>query len=257
MQSQKSVESFGWQQTQQTLVDSTRISFNRLFKRWGIWPDHLNGKVVADICSGSGRNVWGLNQLTKPKKIISVELTEAATDYQKELFKDTDNIEVIQADAADVKFQADFIYLVECIQHVANSTAVLKNIYENLNDQGELVVTFYFRTFATRVLEPIRFFLKRLPNQLRWWISPCLAPLFMFQLYGREHSFKNARIIAYDWFGGHEFQRYFTVPEVLDIFAELGVEETNIIPMKQKGCYKIRKAKGLKLNDSLHYFGKA
>jgi ubiquinone/menaquinone biosynthesis C-methylase UbiE len=254
MQSQKSVESFGWQWTKQAVFDSTRTLHKRLFKRWGIWFDHLDGKVVAEVCSGNGRHSWGLNRLTKAKKIISIELADAAVEYQKEAFKNEDRIEVVQADVGNVKFQADFIYFTEGIQHVSDAEGALKNIYENLNEQGEMVITFYFKSLATMALEPIRFILKNFPKRIRWWISPFLAPLFMFQLYGRENGFQNARLIAYDWFGGHEFQRYFTDSEVLEMFAALGIEETNIIQFK-KGCYKIRRGKGLKIDDTLHSFG--
>jgi len=254
VQSQKSVESFGWLWTQQSVIDSTRTFHRRLFKRWGIWSNDLDGKVVADVCSGNGRHVWALNRLTNAKKIFSVELAESAAEYQKKTFKGFTNIEVIQADAEEVQFQADFIYMIEAIQHVANPEGVLKNIFENLHDNGELVVSFYLKTLTTMALEPIRFVTKKLPKQVLWWISPCLAPLFMVREVGREMGFKNARHDAYDWFASHEYQRYFTEPEILDIFASIGIEETNIIRL-QKGLYKVRKGQAVIVDDIIHSFG--
>ena len=55
-QTQKSVESFDWQWTERTVFDSTRTFHRRLFKDCGIWLDYLDGKVVADVCSGNGEH---------------------------------------------------------------------------------------------------------------------------------------------------------------------------------------------------------
>jgi hypothetical protein len=54
IQKQQSVASFGWQWTQQQAIDSSRTFYRRLFKDMGIWSDHFDGKVVADVCSGGG-----------------------------------------------------------------------------------------------------------------------------------------------------------------------------------------------------------
>jgi ubiquinone/menaquinone biosynthesis C-methylase UbiE len=253
-QSQKSVESFDWQWTKKTVVDSTRTFHRRLYKDCGIWFDYLDGKVVADVCSGNGRHVWAINRLTKPKKIISVELAKSSAKYQEELFKDIENIEVIQGDAGEVQFKADFIYMVGAIQHVSDPDIVLKNIIENLNDKGELVVSFYLKTPATIATIPIRAITKRLPKKVLWWISPILAPIFLRHKAAREMGLKNARHTAYDWFGSHEYQRYFVKSEILKMFKDVGIDDTNII-LLQKGLYKVRKGEGAKVDDEVHSFG--
>lgn len=252
MQSQKSVESFGWQWTQQSVIDSTRTFHRRLFKDCGIWFDYLDGKVVADICSGNGRHVWALNRLTKANKIISVELADSAVEHQRRQFAHTERVEVIQGDAAKVKFEADFIYMVGAIQHVADPETAFKNIVGNLRDK--LIISFYMVTPTTMLLEPIRFVTKRLPKQLLWWISPVLAPIFMVRRAGREMGFRNAWHTAYDWFGSHEFQRYFTEPEILGLFRRVGIDDTNIIRL-QRGFYKVRRGVGAKVDDAVHSFG--
>src|SRR5690606_39021217 len=96
------------------------------------------------------------------------------------------------------------------IQHVANPEAVLKNVIGNLTDRGELVVSFYLVTPATVLLEPIRMVTRHLPARLLWAVSALLAPIFMIRKTGREMGFANARHTAYDWFGSHSYQRYFT-----------------------------------------------
>lgn len=254
MQSQKSVESFGWQWTEQTVIDSLRTFHRRLFKDCGIWFDYLDGKIVADVCSGNGRHVWALSQLAKPQKLISVELAESAVALQRSFFSGADIIEVLQGDAAEVRFQADFIYMVGAIQHVANPEAVLRNIVGCLADQGELVVSFYMVTPATMILEPLRSVTKHLPKKLLWWISPLLAPIFMVRKAGREMGFVNARHTAYDWFGSHRYQKYFTEAEILDLFRLCGIDQTNVIRL-QKGLYKVRRGRGAPVSDEIHAFG--
>ncbi|MDH5444519.1 MAG: class I SAM-dependent methyltransferase [Gammaproteobacteria bacterium] len=254
MQTQRTVESFGWQWTKQTVVDSKKTFHRRLFKDCGIWCDYLNGKVIADICSGNGRHVWALNELANAKKIISVELAKDAADYQSEKFSSNQKIEVIQGDAKEVEFKADFIYMLGAIQHVSDAEAALQNIVKNMNDRGELVISFYMVTIATTLLEPIRFILKRLPKRILWLISPLLAPIFVINRNGLEMGFKNARHTAYDWFWSHEYQRYFTESEILTLFEEAGINETNIIRL-QKGLYKVRKGEGANVDDVIHSFG--
>jgi ubiquinone/menaquinone biosynthesis C-methylase UbiE len=254
VQSQESVDSFGWQWTEQTVVDSLRTFHRRLFKDCGIWTSYLDGKVVADVCSGNGRHVWAISRLANPSKLISVELAEKAVALQCEFFSDIDNVEVLHGDAMDVKFQADFIYMLGAIQHVSKPEATLHNIIGCLYDKGELVVSFYLKTPATLMLEPLRAITKRLPKRFLWLVAPLLAPIFMVKKAGREMGFINARHTAYDWFGSHQYQRYFTEDEVLDLFDKCGIHETNIIRL-QKGLYKVRRGAGANIDDVIHAFG--
>jgi ubiquinone/menaquinone biosynthesis C-methylase UbiE len=254
IQSQKSVDSFGWQWTRQLVIDSTRTFHRRLFKDMGIWTDHFDGKVVADVCSGGGRHIWAIRKLANPRKLISVELAKDAVNYQRQLFAGIENIDIIEGDVATVEFQADFIYMLGAIQHTSNPEGVLRRMVANLNDRGELVVSFYMVTPATMALDPIRWATKRLPIKILWWISPLLAPLFMARKAGREMGFANARHTAYDWFGSHEYQRYFREDEILAMFRSSGVDDTNIIKL-QKGLYKVRKGQGALVDNDIHAFG--
>jgi hypothetical protein len=254
VQSQKSVGSFGWQWTQQQVIDSTRTFHRRLFKDCGIWTDYFYGKVVANVCSGGGRHVWAIRKLAKPQKLISVELAQDAVNHQLQLFAGIEDIEIIQGDIARVEFQADFIYMLGAIQHTADPEGVLKRMVSNLSDRGELVVSFYMFTTATMAMEPIRWVTKRLPKQLLWFLSPLLAPLFMVRKAGREMGLVNARHTAYDWFGSHESQRYFREAEILEMFRSNGIDDTNLIKL-QKGLYKIRKGEGAAVDDEIHAFG--
>lgn len=129
-QSQDSVKSFGWQWTQQSVVDCTRTFYRRLFKDAGSWSDHHDGKVIAYVCSGNGRHVWALSQLTKAQRIISVELSHAAVEHQKRFFAADPRVALYEGDVAEVEFQADFIYLVGAIQHTSDPPCVLQRAIE-------------------------------------------------------------------------------------------------------------------------------
>jgi len=253
-QSQESVESFGWEWTERTVTDSMRTAYHRLFRDMGLWHDHHDGKVVADVCSGNGRHVWALSRLTKAKKIISVELSQPAAEYQRQRFAGDPRIETIQGDAAQVVFAADFIYLVGAIQHTADPLKILKCLVDNLNDHGELLVAFYMVTPATMILEPIRQVLKHLPKEVLWSVAVLFAPIFMARKAAREAGFRNARHNAYDWFGGHHYQRYFVPREIEQMFDTIGISPDNVLRIR-KGVYKVRKGDGPVLDDQRQAFG--
>lgn len=132
--------------------------------------------------------------------------------------------------------------------------SVLKRAVGNLKEKGELIVSFYLITPATMAVEPIRCITKRLPKKVLWSVSPLLAPLFMIRKAGREMGFKNAWHTAYDWFGSHQYLRYFTEPEILGMFDAVGIDLGNIIRL-QKGFYKVRVGAGPALDDGIHSFG--
>lgn len=255
MQSQSSVESFGWQWSEQVVVDSTKTFYRRLFADMKMWSDHLDGKVVADVGSGNGRHVWALLQLTKARKLISVELANSAVAVQKRVFATEPRVEVIHCDAEFASFKADFIYMIGFIQHTKNPENVLKRQVDNLNDGGELIVSFYMKTPATMALEPICKVTRLLPKKVLWAISPILTFPFLIRKAGRENGWKNARHTAYDWFGSHAYQKYFTQGEIEDAIRYAGIHPNNAM-MLAKGLYRLKKGIfATKLTDELHYFG--
>ena len=154
-QSQKSVESFGWQWVSKTVKDTRKNFYRRLFRDVGIFSNYFDDKIVGYFGSGGGRHVWAINELSKPKKIFSVELAERSVAYQK-TYLQSKKIEIIQGDMATVNIKVDFLYLVGVIQHTASIEDTLKNALNCLNPCGEIVVSFYLWTPATIFLEPIR-----------------------------------------------------------------------------------------------------
>ncbi len=256
MQSQKSVESFGWQWSEKVVVDSTRTFYRRLFSDIKIWADHHDGKVIADVGSGNGRHVWALASLTKARSIISVELADAAVKVQRNKLAADARISIIHEDAEYAEFKADFIYMIGFIQHTANPGNVLKRQVANLNEGGEIVVSFYMKTIATSLMEPICKVTRLLPKRVLWAISPLLAFPFLSRKAGRENGWKNARHTAYDWFGSHSYQKYFSQAEIDEVIKQAGIHSGNILKLS-KGLYRLRKGVfRVELSDDLYCFGK-
>jgi len=255
-QSQKSVESFGWQWVSKTVKDTRKNFYRRLFRDVGIFSNYFDDKIVGYFGSGGGRHVWAINELSKPKKIFSVELAERSVAYQKTYLK-SKKIEIIQGDMATVNIKVDFLYLVGVIQHTASIENTLKNALNCLNPCGEIVVSFYLWTPATIFLEPIRQIMKRLPRKLAWVFSYLLAPIYLIRKAGRESGYMNAVHTAYDWNGSHEYQHYMTTKRIEALFIKLGLNESDIIYLN-KGLYRIRRNKddrNLKIDDEYFEFG--
>ena len=255
-QSQDSVDSFGWQWSERAVYDSLTTIYHRLFTQMNIWSDYLDGKVVADVGSGTGRHIWALSKLTKATELISVELADQAVATQRKILTDP-RLRIIHADAKLASFKADFIYMAGFIQHTEDPRAVLQRQVDNLNDKGEIVVSFYMRTPATMALEPIRQITKRLPKTWLWNLSPLLVLPFFFRASQIKAGFKNARHTAYDFFGSHAYQKYFTSSEIDALIAAVGIHPKNVLRIS-KGLYRLRKgAFASNLDDTLITFGKA
>ena len=256
-QSQKSVESFEWQWVSKKVKDSRKNFFRRLFRDLGFFSSYFDNKVVGYFGSGGGRHVWAINELSNPKKIISVELAERSIAYQKTYLK-SDKIEIIQGDMATVNIKVDFLYLVGVIQHTESIENTLQNALNCLNPYGEIVVSFYLWTPATVCLEPIRQIMKRLPRKLAWLLSYLIAPIYLVRKAGREAGYMNAVHTAYDWNGSHQYQHYMTTKRIKALFYKLGLNESDIIQLKSKGLYRIRRNqdyKNLKIDDEYFEFG--
>ena len=256
-QSQKSVESFGWQWVDKTVKDSRKNFYRRLFRDLGIFSNYFDNKVVGYFGSGGGRHIWAINELSNPKKIISVELAESSIAYQKTYLK-SNKIEIIQGDMATVDVKVDFLYLVGVIQHTASIENTLKNALKCLNPYGEIVISFYLWTPATICLEPIRQIMKRLPKKIAWILSYVLAPIYLVRKSGREAGYMNAVHTAYDWNGSHEYQHYMTLKKIKALFMKLGLNESDVIELKSKGLYRIRRYqdnKNLNIDDEYFEFG--
>jgi SAM-dependent methyltransferase len=220
LQTEDSCASFEWQWTQRTVHD-------------------YNGKIVADVGSGMGRLTWALAEMTRAREIISVELSPMSVAKERAYITDP-RVKILQADIATVKFKADVIQAAGVIQHTRDPYVTLGNLIDNLTEGGELFISFYLRTMATQMLQPLRLVLSRLPKRMLWSLTPLLGPLFMVRWAGRESGYKTAMHSAYDWFGSHEFQYYFTDRQIRRLFNQCGIHPHNVIQIA-KGLYKVKK----------------
>ena len=258
-QTQNSVESFEWQWVKRKVKDSKKNFYRRLFRDIGIYSNYFDGKVIGYFGSGGGRHIWAINELSNPKKIISVELAAQSIKYQKTYLK-SNKIEIIQGDMATVKVKVDFLYLIGVIQHTSSIEETLKNALNCLKPGGELVVSFYLWTPTTIVLEPIRQIMKRLPRKLAWFFSYFLAPIYMVRKAGRESGYMNAVHTAYDWNGSHQYQHYMTIKKINSLLFKLGINASDIIELKSKGLFRIKKhldSESLKIDDEYFEFGES
>ena len=256
-QTQNSVQSFEWQWVKRTVRDSRKNFYRRLFRDVGIYRSYFDNKVVGYFGSGGGRHVWAINELSNPQKIISVELAEGSVSYQK-TYLNSEKIEIIQGDMATVDVKVDFLYLVGVIQHTSSIEATLQNALKCLKSGGELVVSFYLWTPTTLFLEPLRQVMKRFPRKIAWALSYLLAPIYMVRKVGRESGYMNAVHTAYDWNGSHQHQHYMTRGKIKTLFKKLGVNESDVIELKAKGLYRIKKHNDneiLKIDNKFFEFG--
>ena len=214
--------------------------YRRLFRDVGIYSNYFDNKIVGYFGSGGGRHVWAIDQLSNPKKIYSVELAKGSIKYQK-TYLNSKKIEIIQEDMASVNIKVDFLYLIGVIQHTSSIEKTLKNALRCLKQGGEMVVSFYLWTPTTIILEPIRQIMKRLPRKIVWYFSYLLAPIYLVRKAGREAGYMNAVHTAYDWNGSHQYQHYMTKKRIKSLLLKLGINESDIIELKTKGLYRIRK----------------
>lgn len=244
-----SVESFEWQWTNLRLIDTKRNLYRRLFLKWGVWDHFYDGKILAVIGSGGGRDVFALSKFTQASKIYSVDLSPRVIEYQKSYIKD-ERVTFGTGDIAEERYNADVILCIEVIQHTQDPAKTIRNIIDNLAVDGELFITFYMKTPATMTLEPLRSVLKRLPKKILWHVfTPLIAPIFMLKKAARFGGFRNTRVDVYDWFGGHTYQYYFTENQVRRIFTDCGIDPENICRL-DKGVYKVKKGRlSVQLDD--------
>ena len=81
----------------------------------------------------------------------------------------------------------------------------------------------------------------RLPRKIACALSYLLAPIYMARKAGRESGYMNAVHTAYDWNGSHQNQHYMTRGKIKTLFKKLGVNESDVIELKAKGLYRIKK----------------
>jgi len=211
-----------------------------LFRDVGIYSNYFDNKIVGYFGSGGGRHVWAIDQLSNPTKIYSVELAKGSIEYQK-TYLNSRKIEIIQEDMASINIKVDFLYLIGVIQHTSSIEKTLKNALRCLKQGGEMVVSFYLWTPTTIILEPIRQLMKRLPRKIVWYFSYLLAPIYLVRKAGREAGYMNAVHTAYDWNGSHQYQHYMTKKRIKSLLLKLGINESDVIELKTKGLYRIRK----------------
>ena len=93
---------------------------------------------ILDFGAGSGRNI---RMLSKYGNVYVYEKDEKTSNFLKEKFKKSENIEIIQKPNNNNKEFFDLILAADVIEHVEDDEAILQYLSELLNKNGQILIT--------------------------------------------------------------------------------------------------------------------
>lgn len=141
--------SFGyeWTQFNKTQLDShtgTTISRDRWTTITTKRPEEMQGKVVVEAGSGSGRFL----EVVAPyaRKAIGVDLSVAVEAARDNLIHRFPNVDIVQADLTKMPLKdnsVDFIYSIGVLHHIPDTLEGLRSLVRCLKPKGEMAVWLY------------------------------------------------------------------------------------------------------------------
>lgn len=118
--------------------------------RYNYIKDFIKDKNVLDIACGSGFGSYIMATEGQAKMVIGVDLDNDAIRYANHKFQHN-KIKRYVGDA--VKFKSnekfDFVVSFETIEHIPNYKEFLKNLHENLHENGQLIISTPIRSLTT------------------------------------------------------------------------------------------------------------
>ena len=107
-------------------------------------PGELKNKVVCDVGSGCGRIVKFISK-HNPKTIYAVEPSYTGVTAIKQNLSNLTSLQILNTSGELFKTKelCDYVISIGVIHHIKNPIDVLKNIYNNLKDDGTLVIWVY------------------------------------------------------------------------------------------------------------------
>lgn len=110
----------------------------------------VQGKSVLDIACGCGYGSYLLAEKGKARKVIGVDLDHKAVRYGSFRYPHQ-NVERFTGDACFYKAEEAFETIVsfETIEHIPKYELFLKNIHQNLTDEGILIISTPVRKTTT------------------------------------------------------------------------------------------------------------
>lgn len=174
------VEGFGveWTihaRTQYDQRSGVGLSERRFFEETR-WPRRLEGEVVIEAGSGSGR--FTEHALSTGALVLSLDYS-AAVDANYASNGDHENLLLVQGDLFRMPFAhggADRLFCIGVLQHTPDPRGALQSLITYLRPGGELVADIYAKTFARYVLGT------------KYWVRPLtrrIAPERLYRLTSR------------------------------------------------------------------------
>ncbi len=185
------VEGFGleWNVHRRTQYDhdsGVSLSEARFFEETG-WPRRLEGEVVIEAGSGSGR--FTEHALGTGATVLSVDYSRAVeANYASNGYHD--NLLLVQGDLFQMPFPRDFANRLFCfgvLQHTPDPQAALRSLEPYVRPGGDLVADIYAKTFARYVLGTkywVRPVTRRIPPERLYRMTARYVDL-MWPLAGR------------------------------------------------------------------------
>ncbi len=159
-----------------TSKEKFRDHFGNIFD-----PSAINNKIVCDVGSGCGRIIKFISR-HNPKIIYAVEPSSEGVNAIKKNLSDLTNLKILNTSGELFKTDelCDYIISIGVIHHIKNPIDVLKNIRNNLKENGKLVIWVYgyennllYLIFYKTVCQ----ITKKLPNNILNFFSSILNVL--------------------------------------------------------------------------------
>ena len=122
-----------------TSEEKFRDHFGNIFD-----PNEINSKIVCDVGSGCGRIVKFISR-HNPKTIYAVEPSSEGVNAIKKNLSALTNLKILNTSGELFKTDelCDYIISIGVIHHIKNPIDVLKNIRNNLKENGKLIIWVY------------------------------------------------------------------------------------------------------------------
>lgn len=177
-------EGFGleWSVHRRTQYDRTSgigLSETRFFEETG-WPRQLDGEVLIEAGSGSGR--FTEHALATGAIVLSLDYSRAvAANYASN--GGHDNLLLVQGDLFRMPFPrdiADRLFCFGVLQHTPDPRAALRSLVHHVRPGGEIVADIYAKTLAKYVLGT------------KYWVRPVTRRIAPDRLYGFTSRYVDA-----------------------------------------------------------------
>lgn len=146
------------------------LSRKRFFDETG-WPERLDGEIVIEAGSGSGR--FTEHALATGATVLSLDYSRAV-DANYRSNGSSANLLLVQGDLFRMPFPLDYADRLFCfgvLQHTPDPRSALAALVRHLRPGGELVVDIYAKTFARYVLGT------------KYWVRPVTRRMRPEKLY--------------------------------------------------------------------------